>query len=79
MSGGRQSGEGVSGGRLAEVRAPTLTSRPPPVGAGIAMAGTLSSAHPTHLYTLTKRILIPQDKYLFGKTHHAVLLGHNQY
>ena len=32
-------------GRLAEVRAPTLTSRPPPVGAGIAMAGTRSSAH----------------------------------
>ena len=43
-------GAGGRGGR-AEVGVPTLTSRPPPVGAGIAMAGTFSSAHPTPLYT----------------------------
>ena len=50
-------------------RAPTFNFRPAEVGAGIAMAGEFSSAHATHLHTLTKIILIPQDTstYLVGE------------
>ena len=45
---------------------PTFNFRPAEVGASKGKAGEISPAHPTHLHTLTKIILIAEDDYLLG-------------